>query len=648
MATWVGIKVERFALGFGPRLVGFVRGETDYCVKLLPLGGYVKMAGQEDFRPLKEQETIDPRSFNAKPVWARLLVVSAGVVMNIVFAAVLFVVVCVVGIRFPAPRVGGVAPGSPAEEAGLKPGDAMLELNGREISNFNRLQVAAALADAGETFDIKIERDLDGRKFVGILKVGVKGFKTERGGERFMFGIAPASSLVFADFEDSFADSGIKPQDKLVKIAGRPVEHSWQIDEAAKQLMPSKPSDRLPDKVQVTVERAGRQLSFDVPVTLRLDRVFFHAGRWARWWSAEDDTEKGVCRITLPDKTEQTYSREDVLLDGHVVLSFLGMSPRLKIFGVAQGSPAEDAGLKVGDVIVSYADQRNITHRRLLELNAQNVKQRTSIVIEQAGQLEQKWIRPTRRNGRELIGLNNYPDLGNPIVGAVQSGSPAAKANIRPGDRIARIVGRGGGGEATREIRNWIDVFNSLCEFRGREVTVQFEGGRRIPVPKLDEALFDPQIYRADLVLPPLEGLMGPMVRKNPLAAVAWGTGQTYEFIIMTYATLRGWLKGSISHKEFAGPVGISRLAILVGRKSVVELVYFMAMIAVSVAVVNFLPFPVFDGGLAVFLLIEKLRGKPVPLKIMNIAQMIGLALILFAFVALTWNDIVRWVGSVW
>ncbi|HUU23848.1 MAG TPA: site-2 protease family protein, partial [Phycisphaerae bacterium] len=96
VAKAVGIKVERFALGFGPRLLGFVRNETDYCVNLLPLGGYVKMLGQEDFKPL-EGEQADPRAFYNKSVGARLAVISAGVVMNVILAAVLFVIVCLVG-----------------------------------------------------------------------------------------------------------------------------------------------------------------------------------------------------------------------------------------------------------------------------------------------------------------------------------------------------------------------------------------------------------------------------------------------------------------------------------------------------------------------------------------------------------------------
>jgi regulator of sigma E protease len=212
---------------------------------------------------------------------------------------------------------------------------------------------------------------------------------------------------------------------------------------------------------------------------------------------------------------------------------------------------------------------------------------------------------------------------------------------VVPGDGITEVRSPGVDGDEIRPIEGWLDVFNALYAFRGREVRVVFEGGKELPVEALTPELFDPSAYAVAFVLPPLEPLMGPEIQtNNPLAAVAWGAGETGHFIMMTYGTLRSWIQGTISHKEFTGPVGIGGLAIQVGRKSVIELVYLMAIISVSLAVINFLPLPVVDGGHAVFLIIEKIRGKPVPTKIVNVVQMVGLALLLFVFVWLTWNDI--------
>ena len=105
----------------------------------------------------------------------------------------------------------------------------------------------------------------------------------------------------------------------------------------------------------------------------------------------------------------------------------------------------------------------------------------------------------------------------------------------------------------------------------------------------------------------------------------------------MTYGTLRGWLTQRISGKQFSGPVGITGAAIHIGRRSWIKLVYLMAIVGVSVAVINFLPLPVLDGGHAVLLL-----------KVQAAIQVVGLAMIVGVFVALTWSDISKLIWHSW
>src|SRR3954454_19361733 len=146
-AKWAGVKVEQFAVGFGQALISWRKGlgirwgssageyeeaktaevegvqrtdvnaigETEYRLNWIPLGGYVKMLGQDDLNPNARSD--DPRSYNAKSVPARMLVVSAGVVMNIILAGLLFMVLFRTGFTAPAPVVGYVVPGSPAQKA---------------------------------------------------------------------------------------------------------------------------------------------------------------------------------------------------------------------------------------------------------------------------------------------------------------------------------------------------------------------------------------------------------------------------------------------------------------------------------------------------------------------------------------------------
>lgn len=159
LARWNGVRVLTFSLGFGPKLLKFQRGDTEYCVSAIPLGGYVKMAGESP---------DDPRSgasdeFMSKTKWQRFQILIAGPVMNILLALIVMTFVIYNGATVPAfenqmPVVGRVLPDSPAQKAGIRPGDVIVSVAGSEVETWEQLQLRV-LPRANRDVEIIVRRD---------------------------------------------------------------------------------------------------------------------------------------------------------------------------------------------------------------------------------------------------------------------------------------------------------------------------------------------------------------------------------------------------------------------------------------------------------------------------------------------------------
>jgi regulator of sigma E protease len=191
-AKAMDIEVSRFSIGFGPKITGFRRGETEYVISAIPLGGYVKMEGmigEEAVSPLEGKTEPDrepsPRDFEAKSWGARFLVIVAGVTMNFFFALVAFTFVArSEGIIDPI--IGGVEQDSPAEQAGFRPGDLIVELDGRRIRNWDELQ-----------------------QYVGMRPETPIRFTVERGEEKVDLVGTPGRYVVYHDIVRDSVDIGV-------------------------------------------------------------------------------------------------------------------------------------------------------------------------------------------------------------------------------------------------------------------------------------------------------------------------------------------------------------------------------------------------------------------------------------------------------
>lgn len=561
-----GLKIERFSIGFGPKIIRWERNGVEYCISLLPLGGYValpqmadmgRLEGKQDHEdengePLDDEKPLPPISFSDK-----VIVAVMGAVFNLLFAFAIAILLWFTGqpsteqaesvtignIQESIPVDGKDIP-SPAKEAGLQPGDKILEISGRSVHNFTDIVQGIALGWDRSNDDksrslLKIERDgkvEDVEVFPRLVTVN------EVTGEKFLFiGIMPYAPLyVESVYPDSpAAVAGIEAGDVVLAANGKKL---FSVADLSAQLSESlAESDAT---VNMEVERDGKTIPLPMkPKVAITAKPMFSLTR-------EDNKSEGIVFTPIYD-TERPDAQ--MLLDNDATVRF-------ETVMLASGSALSSVDL--GDILVSV---NGVAANTMNQLSKEVTRKNDSLEL-----------------------LFKRGDSHFSVILRDHYVSEVIPAGKRP------IVG---------------------ITFNTRKITIN---------------------------LNPLEQFRRQIVR----------TFQTLQSLVHP--------KSEIGVSNLSGPIGISRVLDHFATEDLdrnfswaqlgdnfLKVLAFVVLLNINLAILNLMPIPVLDGGHILFAIIQKIRGRPIPIRIIGTIQTTFMLLLFFGlFIYVGIFDINRWRGD--
>jgi regulator of sigma E protease len=598
-------------------------GETEYRIGLIPFGGYVKMLGQEDVGTVERSD--DPRSYANKPVSTRIAVIAAGVMFNAISAVLVFMIVFLVGIGLPPPIVGGVVSGSPAAEAGLKPGDEIVEIAGESHDlDFTNIAVAGGLSGRGEEVRMKVKR---GNQLLDFAMVA-----QELTGARLRgFGIEQAMTLTVAEFSEEYAEllfekTGLRPGDRIKAVNGENVEHHWQMQEILRNA--SVPELTLLVERTDNVSNEMKLVELIVKLNLHLSNA-----------EAETETELShICSVVPRLQITSVSSEPPSVKDRLVSL--------LNKVGIAKVDTG--VALKSGDIILAMGDVDTPTYKEFREVTTRYENKKLPIKVLRKGsdgteETVTVTVEPKRsKDGKQfLIGISHIPafDAEHAVVAKTIDAEKGPKALAIPrGATITAVEGVA--------VSNFYDVAREISRHAGKPVKIDFRseenvtGNVVLPATAAEQPMVVSSNFSTAI---PFEAMERLYKADGPIDAIVIGYRKTLMFIAQSYLTIRRLLGGLVSPKELMGPVGIVTISYrIVTQKPFIYYCWFLALISAFIAVFNFLPLLPFDGGHVVFLLLEKIKGSAVSERIQGAVAYAGWIMVGTLFLYVTFNDVVR------
>lgn len=539
VALACGVRVEVFSLGFGKKILSWKKGHTTYCISLIPLGGFVKMFGEQGSENVITDEDRKV-AFSHKTPWQRIAIVLAGPLMNFFFAVAVFATIAQVGEQTRAAKITGVVADSPAVKFGFKAGDQILKVENEPVKSYEDFQ-----------------KQLNQNK----------------------------TRTISIDVQNSSGEA--RKISATVSAIDNP--NIFSLEKQVGQI------------------EGLESLSVNATVAVALDSPAYKAGLR----TGDEVTSFNGVKTTSLAELETAFQK--AIADSNATVSEYPISV-LRPFLQDDPKKATKVKYQIPQEIPEEGAKIQLTISKADLVKSQNLK----------------------NFGFEKTEL---------YLGQVVKGSPADMAELQPYDRIVSIN--------AKPITKWEDIASTVKAFDGREAltfVVSRDGTELIKkiTPKVTEltTAFGGIDKRYTVGVSPLIVLAEPEIivvkADNPLQALIKGTDRTVDISVMTIMSFVKLFQGEVSPKNLGGMVSIGKAA-----KDSFEMgaqAFFMTMgiLSVSLFILNLMPIPVLDGGHLVFYTIELIKGSPISLRKMEIAQQVGLVLLLGLMVLAQYNDIVK------
>lgn len=542
VAKFYGVRVEVFSLGFGKKILQKKYGDTVYAISMIPLGGYVKMYGDDPTKDLPESEK--QYAFLHKPIWPRIAIVLAGPLMNLFFAIFLFFCLGFFGETVPGTQIGDIKEGTPAYAAGFRSGDHIKAINGEPVQQWKDIKELIE-ASAGKELTFTVER-AQTTEPVMVTATPVAGPNPFIFSTRSEIGIiegldleSKAAVVGISDIQSRAAQSGLGPLELVEAVNGQKV-NTWR--ELETQL----------------IEAFSQAQTTNAPLKLTVRSLQEQPGR--------KQAKPREVEINISDlQSSSSLMAQIGLLDPQTFfLSVKKGSPGLSVTSAINESPAAAAGLKSGDQVLAVNDK------------------------------------PVTQWEDFLHAVKNYDEKSGGL----------------------KVTYRRQGEEQT------VTVVPELTEIPNSQ------GG-------LDKR------YAIGVIPAVLSAPNTPTVLKLGFgAAIAHGFSQSWEYTKLIAMSVVRLVQAQVSPRNIGGVFTIGRVASQSFQAGWDVFVKTMAVISINLFLLNLLPVPVLDGGHLVFFTIEAIKGSPLSLRKLELAQQIGLVLLLSLMAFALFNDLTHWISS--